>query len=290
MDLDELVFHPWTVQGPRDVLTLVGGAGSHVIDADDGATWTSALNWSSPTSVTSTPHRRRHQAADRLCTLAPAHASDVRGEAARMIVEVAPDGLGHVLSPRAERRPSSMRCGWLACTAGDRRCSRRTACTTARRPHRSTSRATRAAGPRTPARQVRFTSSGPSCIARRSDRARPRKSANSAAHLEQVILLEGPSTIAALVLESVTGGSASSCRRRATCAVRTCTVMASSTSPTRYSSASAALVPGSRSTTTASPQTSWFSKGVNPGTCRSAAYWSAIRCTRPSRNVRIRWA
>ena len=32
-----------------------------------------------------------------LCTLAPGYASDVRGEAARMIVEVAPEGLEHVL-------------------------------------------------------------------------------------------------------------------------------------------------------------------------------------------------
>jgi taurine---2-oxoglutarate transaminase len=34
MDLDELVFHPWTVQGRRDVPTFVGGSGSHVIDGD----------------------------------------------------------------------------------------------------------------------------------------------------------------------------------------------------------------------------------------------------------------
>ena len=34
MDLDELVFHPWSVQGPRNVLTFVGGSGSYVIDAD----------------------------------------------------------------------------------------------------------------------------------------------------------------------------------------------------------------------------------------------------------------
>jgi taurine--2-oxoglutarate transaminase len=34
MDLDELVFHPWTVQGPRDVPTFVRGSGSHVIDGD----------------------------------------------------------------------------------------------------------------------------------------------------------------------------------------------------------------------------------------------------------------
>ena len=34
MDLDELVFHPWTVQGPRDVPTFVRGSGSYGIDAD----------------------------------------------------------------------------------------------------------------------------------------------------------------------------------------------------------------------------------------------------------------
>ena len=33
MDLDELVFHPWTVQGPRTVPTFVSGSGSHLVDA-----------------------------------------------------------------------------------------------------------------------------------------------------------------------------------------------------------------------------------------------------------------
>jgi taurine--2-oxoglutarate transaminase len=33
MDLDELVFHPWTMQGPRAVLNIRGGSGSYVIDA-----------------------------------------------------------------------------------------------------------------------------------------------------------------------------------------------------------------------------------------------------------------
>ena len=35
--------------------------------------------------------------AGRLCTLAPIWASDVRGEAAKMIVDVAPAGLNHVM-------------------------------------------------------------------------------------------------------------------------------------------------------------------------------------------------
>src|SRR5688500_8949549 len=99
MDLDELVFHPWTVQGPRTVRTIVGGEGSHVIDAD-GKRY---LDFSSQLVFTNLGHQHPKivaaikEQADRLCTLAPGNASDIRGEAARLIVEVAPEGLGHVL-------------------------------------------------------------------------------------------------------------------------------------------------------------------------------------------------
>ena len=99
MDLDELVFHPWSVQGPRNVPTFVGGSGSHVIDTD-GRRY---LDFSSQLVFTNLGHQHPRivaavkEQADRLCTLAPGHGSDVRGEAARVIVEVAPDGLGHVL-------------------------------------------------------------------------------------------------------------------------------------------------------------------------------------------------
>ena len=34
MDLDELVFHPWSVQGPRTVPTIVCVRGRHVVDTD----------------------------------------------------------------------------------------------------------------------------------------------------------------------------------------------------------------------------------------------------------------
>ena len=73
VDLDELVFHPWTVQGPRDVLTLVGGSGSHVVDAD-GRRY---LDFSSQLVFTNLGHQHPRivaaikQQADRLCTLAP---------------------------------------------------------------------------------------------------------------------------------------------------------------------------------------------------------------------------
>jgi adenosylmethionine-8-amino-7-oxononanoate aminotransferase len=99
MDLDELVFHPWVVQGPRDVPTLGAGSGSYVIDVN-GRRY---LDFSSQLVFTNLGHQHPRivaaikEQADRLCTLAPGHASDVRGEAARLIVEVAPDRLGHVL-------------------------------------------------------------------------------------------------------------------------------------------------------------------------------------------------
>ena len=209
MDLDELVFHPWTVQGPRDVLTLVGGAGSHVIDAD-GRRY---LDFSSQLVFTNLGHQHPRivaaikQQADQLCTLAPGHASDVRGEAARMIVEVAPDGLGHVLFTTGGTEAIEHAVRMARVPTGDRRCSRRTARTTARRPHRSTSRATRAAGPRTPARRRGpLLRALPVSLGVRIDHARGRVRARARTS-RAGDPSRGPSTIAALVLESVTGGS-----------------------------------------------------------------------------------
>jgi taurine--2-oxoglutarate transaminase len=79
MDLDELVFHPWVAQGPREVPTFVGGSGSYVIDAD-GRRY---LDFSSQLVFTNLGHQHPRivaaikQQADRLCALAPAHASDI---------------------------------------------------------------------------------------------------------------------------------------------------------------------------------------------------------------------
>ena len=58
MDLDELVFHPWTVQGPRDVPTFVRGSGSHVIDGDGRRYLDFSSQLVFTNLATSTPHRR----------------------------------------------------------------------------------------------------------------------------------------------------------------------------------------------------------------------------------------
>jgi hypothetical protein len=173
--LDELVFHPWSVQGPRNVPTFVGGSGSYVIDAD-GRRY---LDFCSQLVFTNLGHQHPRivaavkEQADRLCIVAPGYASDIRGEAARM--RSPRRASGTCCSPQVVRRRSSMRFGWPVCTTGGPRCSPPTARTTVRRRPRSTSPVTRAAGLQTRAAgAVHF--SAHSSTARRSGRAHPRKS------------------------------------------------------------------------------------------------------------------
>jgi taurine---2-oxoglutarate transaminase len=210
MDLDELVFHPWSVQGPRSVPTFVGGSGSHVIDTD-GRRY---LDFSSQLVFTNLGHQHRRivaavkEQADRLCTLAPGHGSDVRGEAARAIVEVAPDGLGHVLftTGGTEAIEHAVRMARL-------HNGRPKVLAAYRSYHGSTTTSIHLTGDSRrwasdtgAAGAVHFF--GPFLYRSAFGSSTPGEECERAlAHLEQVILLEGPSTISALVLEPVTGSS-----------------------------------------------------------------------------------
>ena len=210
MDLDELVFHPWVVQGPRQVPTLVGGSGSYLIDVS-GRRY---LDFSSQLVFTNLGHQHPRivaaikEQADRLCTLAPSLASDIRGEAARLIVEVAPEHLGHVLFTTGGTegiehavRMARLYTGRPKVLAAYR--SYHGSTTTSIHltgDHRRWASDTGAAG------AVHFF--GPFLY--RSvfgSRTPEEESERALAHLEQVILMEGPSTIAALVLESVVGSA-----------------------------------------------------------------------------------
>ena len=210
MDLDELVFHPWTVQGPRHVPTFVGGDGSHVFDADDRR----YLDFSSQLVFANLGHQHPRiveaikSQADRLCILAPSHASDVRGEAARLIVEVAPEGLGHVLftTSGSEAVEHAVRMARL-------HTGRPKVLAAYRSYHGSTTTSIHLTGdPRRWASDtgaagvVHFFGPFPYRSAFRSTTPEE-ESERALAHLEQVIQLEGPATIAGLVLESVTGSS-----------------------------------------------------------------------------------
>jgi taurine--2-oxoglutarate transaminase len=211
--LDELVFHPWTVQGPRDVLTLVGGSGSHVIDPE--GRW--YLDFSSQLVFTNLGHQHPRivaaikEQADRICTLAPGHASDIRGEAARLIVDVAPEGLGHVLFTTGGTEAIEHAVRMARVHTG-----RPKVLAAYRSYHGSTTTSIHLTGD--PRRWASDTGAagvvhffGPFLYRSAFGSSTPEEECERAlAHLEQVILLEGPATIAALVLEPVTGSSGTS--------------------------------------------------------------------------------
>jgi taurine---2-oxoglutarate transaminase len=198
------------VQGPRNVPTFVAGSGSYLIDAD-GRRY---LDFSSQLAFANLGHQHPgivaaiKEQADRLCTLAPARASDIRGEAAQLIVSVAPEGLGHVLFTTGgnEAIEHAVRMARLH--------NRRPKVLAAYRSyHGSTTTSIHLTGD--PRRWPSDTGAagvvhffGPFLYRSPFGSTVPEEECERAlAHLEQVILLEGPSTISALVLESVIGGS-----------------------------------------------------------------------------------
>jgi taurine---2-oxoglutarate transaminase len=208
--LDRLVFHPWVAQTPRDVPAFVSGEGSYLFDH----TRRRYLDFSSQLVFTNVGHQHPRvvsaikEQADRLCTLSPTWVSDVRGEAAKMIVDVAPAGLNHVMFTNGgteaiehATRMARVHTGRPKLLAAYR--SYHGSTTTSMHltgDHRRWATDTGAAG------VVHFfgpylyrSAFGSSTSSEECERA--------LAHLEQVIALEGPSTIAALVLESVIGGS-----------------------------------------------------------------------------------
>jgi taurine---2-oxoglutarate transaminase len=92
------VFHSWSAQSLISPMAIAGAEGSYVYDYDGNE----YLDLSSQLVNTNIGHQHPKvvaaikKQADRLCTIAPQHANDVRGEAARLITERAPDGFTHV--------------------------------------------------------------------------------------------------------------------------------------------------------------------------------------------------
>jgi len=98
-DLDRAhVFHSWSAQGAIKPLPIATAAGSYFWDYD-GKKY---LDFSSQLVNTNIGHQHpkvikaiQDQAA-KLATIAPQHANDIRGEAAKKLVDLAPDGFNHV--------------------------------------------------------------------------------------------------------------------------------------------------------------------------------------------------
>ena len=98
-DLDRAhVFHSWSAQATLNPMLIAGGEGSYVWDYDGKR----FLDFSCQLVNTNIGHQHpkvvaaiQEQAA-KLATVAPQHANEARGEAAKRIVELAPEGLNKV--------------------------------------------------------------------------------------------------------------------------------------------------------------------------------------------------
>jgi len=208
-ELDRLhVFHSWSAQSLIKPMVIEGALGSYVWDPEG----TRYLDFTSQLVFTNIGHQHpkvvaaiQEQAA-KLCTVAPAFANDVRSEAARLIVERAPEGLNKVFFTNggADANENAVRMARL-------HTGRRKVLTTYRSYHGNTATAIQMTGdPR------RWPNDGTATdvhhffgpyLYRSPFWATTEEEENdrALAHLEATIQLEGPSTIAAIVLESIPG-------------------------------------------------------------------------------------
>ena len=107
------VFHSWSAQAQINPVAIAGAEGSWMWDFDGNR----YLDFSSQLINVNLGHQHPRlvaaiqAAAGRLCTVAPIHAEADRSEAARLIAEVAPDGLEKVFFTNggAEATENAMR-------------------------------------------------------------------------------------------------------------------------------------------------------------------------------------
>ncbi len=206
-----------TPGGPGGPVADGGGrrAGSRLWDHVGAAGSTSPASWSTSTSPHSTPRswprsRSRPRPSRRW---PPSTAALVRGEAARRITERAPAGLDTVFFTNGGADAvENTRSAWRACTHG--RDKGRLDLPLLPREHRRRGRRDRRleAGAQRVRPRATCTSSGPTSTAASSGPPRPRRVAERALqHLRRVVESEGPSGIAAVLLETVPGPPACWC-------------------------------------------------------------------------------
>ncbi|MEV8252408.1 aspartate aminotransferase family protein [Rhodoglobus sp. NPDC076762] len=201
------VFHSWSVQGALKPLVLEGGLGSTVWD-NEGNEY---LDFSSQLVNINIGHQ--HPAviagikaqADIMATVAPAHAINIRGEAARKITDHAPEGMNKVFFTNggADANENAMRMARLH-TGRDKIISRY------RSYHGNTGSAVVATGDwrRIPNEYARAHVHvfGPYEYRSEFWSDSPEQEAERALHhLERTIQAEGAESIAAILLESIPG-------------------------------------------------------------------------------------
>ena len=202
------VFHSWSAQAALKPMAIAGAASSYVWDYE-GRRY---LDFSSQLVNTNIGHQHpkvvaaiQAQAA-RLCTIAPQHANDQRSEAARLIAELAPPGLDHIFFTNggADAIEHAVRMARLH-TGRVKVLSRY------RSYHGGTQTAVNLTGdPRRwpndygAAAVVHFF--GPFLYRTHFHSAtEEQECVRALEHLEQVVAFEGPSTIAAILLETIPG-------------------------------------------------------------------------------------
>ncbi len=202
------VFHSWSAQATLDPMVVARAEGAHVWD-DQGNRY---LDFTSQLVYTNIGHQHprviaaiQEQAAT-LCTIAPQFAVDVRSEAARLIAEIAPAGLEHVFFTNggAEAIEHAVRMARL-------HTGRIKVLSAYRSYHGGTQTAVNLTGdPRRwpsdygSAGMVKFF--GPFLYRSEFDATTEAEECERALrHLRRTIELEGPATIAAIVLETIPG-------------------------------------------------------------------------------------
>jgi taurine--2-oxoglutarate transaminase len=208
-DLDRRhVFHSWSAQGALDPMVVIKADGSHVWDAQGHR----LLDFTSQLVFTNMGHQHprivaaiQEQAAA-LCTVAPAAANGTRSEAARLIAAHTPGDLDRVFFTNggAEANEHAIRMARLH-TGRPKVLSRY------RSYHGGTQLAINVTGD--PRRWPNDNGSsgtvhffGPYLYRTAFSATTPAEEcARALEHLDQVVTLEGPQTIAAIVLESIPG-------------------------------------------------------------------------------------
>ena len=215
------VFHSWSAQGALKPLVIEGGLGSWVWDREGNR----YLDFSSQLVNVNIGHQHPklvaaiQEQAGRLCTIAPFHANDARGEAARLIVEAANAGTIRAGAGEEDGRHLDMvffTNGGAEATENAIRMARlhtarHKVLTTYRSYHGGTAGAITLTGDprRWPSEPgiggvVKFWGPYPYRSAFHST-SEAEEGERALAHLADVLMVEGAGTVAAIVLETVVG-------------------------------------------------------------------------------------
>jgi taurine--2-oxoglutarate transaminase len=202
------VFHSWSAQALIDPLPIASASGSHFTDYE-GRRY---LDFSSQLVNVNIGYQHPKlvaaivEQAGRLCTIQPAFANDVRSEAARLVAEVAPDGLDRVFFTNggAEANENAVRMARL-------HTGRHKVLAAYRSYHGATAGAIALTGdPRRWASEpgmsgvVRYW--GPYLYRSAFHATTEAEECERAlSHLRALITVEGPRTVAAIILETVVG-------------------------------------------------------------------------------------